>query len=183
MENRQMQPTRRSRVVLSSALALLLFAGCAARPKLGDPATKPHVRATLDASTESVWPGKRVKFWIDVENVSESDLSVPGLSIELTASPADDPDKVSIRRTWGYRWPREITIAAGKKLTTPIVPEQHRLRSGNGFQDASHHVTSEFALDQLAPGPYVLRAIVNEVHVSSPFAMDVRPPPALRPRS
>jgi len=166
-----------STILILPILALAIpLAGCDARVRLDDTSADDDIRVTLDANTQTLWPGKRIKFWVDVENRGSRVVTIERLRIELTATPRGR-STVALRRSWDYAWKDSMSIGAGKKLTVPIVPEVRRIRSGS--RSVGHAVAlesmvaSEFAIDQLASGQYEIRALLGDRLVSTPYSLTV----------
>jgi len=115
------------------------------------------VEIVIDSTSRVVVPGRPIKFYVDIVNRSGRTLDVGDLKVELRVSPHAEPETVSLRQTWTYRERRGDAraqfplIKDGKKLTIPVLPERD---------------SSEFPLEILAPGDYLVSAAINGRHVS-----------------
>jgi len=173
---------------MAAAVAAVLAsssAGCAgpriALGQLDDPSA---LEITLDSNARAVRPGGPVlRFYVDIRNRGKRRVDLSELDIELTASPAGRRDLVALRKSWGYRQPRAITVEPGGVATFPITPETityrlpEHLSADLGVGLGSDVVTvSEFPLATLAPGTYEIRAIVAERWISAPYEIGVVQP-------
>jgi len=151
---------------------------------LADTGTAP-IFVELDANSRVVQPGRRLRFYVDIRNASERKVDLSDVSVELTASPADDASVVALRKSWSYRWKDAVTLSPGKKITLPITPESHlmvpkepsrftRQRPRRRPIEYRDLVTvSEFPLENLRPGEYEIRAHVNDRFRSKPYRLVV----------
>lgn len=158
---------------------LLLPVACSSRQAIeevpADEGSRRLVTVTLDANTRVASEARRLKFWVDVHNGTESDLDVTRLRVELTASPVGVPDTISLRKCWSYAWQSPLEIAPGRRITLPIVPETRRTPGPRG----ELLTISEFPLAQLVEGDYEIRAVVDERFTSPPYRISVvHPSPA-----
>jgi hypothetical protein len=156
------------------AAFLALAAGCQlSAHSLRELPEEERVNVVLDANSRRAAPGRNVKFYVDITNTSSWTLDLTDLKVELTASPAADPDVVSLRGSWSYRWPERVLLPPGKRLTLPIVPENRRAWNEQLSREVVH---SEFPLFQLAEGEYAVRASVVGRFRSEPYVLRVQRP-------
>ena len=154
------------------------------RTQIEDMEREGEIEVVLDANATSIHAGRRIKFWVDLKNHTSGTIDIEKLSIELTAAPAAKPEKISLRREWGYNWQnQQISLLPGRKMTIPIVPEVTSVNAGSmtaaggmlSMRQKNAILTSEFPLDQLEEGPYEIRAIVNGTLRSKPYTLRVEP--------
>ena len=126
------------------------------------------IAVQLDANARAHLPGRQIKFFVDLINKTERAIDLRGVRIELKASPKSQPETVSLRQSWSYRWPAGMPpLRPGKRLTVPVVPEKG----------------VEFPLEMLAPGPYTIVAVLNDRYESGPYLVEVvRPDLLVEPR-
>jgi hypothetical protein len=158
--------------VASLTMWIVSSSGCSSAAKVDDLPETETLRIVLDANARSVAPGRQLKFFVDVHNETRRTIDVNGIDIELIASPRPDPAKISLRKSWSYNWRRDVTLAPGKRITLPIVPES---RNSFNRQLGQTVEISEFPLHLLRPGEYEIRARVNERFVSRPYVLRVHP--------
>jgi len=137
-------------------VAALALWGCA-HVSIRELSTSGALEVHLDANVRAYHIGTQAKFFVDIYNRSPQAVELGGLQIELQASPVTDPDSIQMREDWSYRWPTQMLLEPGRKITVPIVPEKR----------------VEFTLEVLRPGPYRLAAVVNQRYRSEPYALNI----------
>jgi hypothetical protein len=143
------------------------IAGPGASPEEGVAA---DLGVVLDANARAVLPRRQVKFFVDITNLGGESVFLRDLTVELTASPRQEPGVISLRESWQYSWQQDIRLLPQRRLTLPIVPDNQRVWKGAGMR------VPEFPLETLRPGEYEIRATVNGRYTSQPYALRVYRP-------
>ena len=169
--------------------ALCLGSCVSTKPSVEEPTSSGQLVVVLDANSHAVVPNRQIKFFVDITNNTSETLDLTDVSVELTASPLQDRSKIVLRKAWTYRLQNNavitgrkrgytshrpvgsITLAPGKRLTLPIVPESSRVKEFGQVL-----TISEFPLQTLSPGEYEVRATVNEKFVSRRYRLEVYRP-------
>jgi hypothetical protein len=149
------------RLHIALVSSMILTAGCASTVRLSDLPSDAAVDVVLDANVRTYQPGRHLKFFVDVTNLTDRTLDLADFRVELQArGPKGD---VQLRQDWTYRWDRTMVLLPEKRLTVPIVPER-------GL---------EFPLEILAQGSYDIVAVVNDRYTSKPYQLRVLRPELL----
>ncbi|MBN1443763.1 MAG: hypothetical protein JXA90_13720 [Planctomycetes bacterium] len=156
--------------------------GCAGKVRIDELPPEASLRVVLDANSRVAVSGRALKFFVDIHNTSGRPLDLADIEIELRASPRDEPETISLRKEWPYRWKQEITLPPDRKISLPIVPESTRAYNPQLQQVVT---ISEFPLELLEPGEYAIRAWVNGRFPSDPYILRVHRGdlPAMMPAS
>ena len=163
------------------AIALLvtgLTLGCLSpRTRLDSNLPQGAIEVVLDCNARTTYPGRPVKFFVDIVNETPHEITLDDVEIDINVHPRREPARVALTKHWTFRWRQSTSLGAGKKLTLPIRPEITSFSSGRHDVSERRRTyrlhASDFPIEQLERGEYLLRAIVNERHVSQPYQMTV----------
>ncbi|HVR74697.1 MAG TPA: hypothetical protein VMT52_10210 [Planctomycetota bacterium] len=120
---------------------------------------------TLDGNARSYFPGAPLplKFFVDITNETGRRVDLTRLLVELRVFSPEAPGEVKLRQNWVYRWPQEVVLEPGKRLTVPILPE--RATEGGG--------SPELPVELLPEGRYGVVAVVNDHFQSAPYEIRI----------
>jgi hypothetical protein len=131
----------------------------------------------FDCNARVTYPGRALKFFVDVVNKTEQRIELNEVEIDINIYPKREPTKIALTKRWTFRWEKMMSLPAGKKLTLPINPEITTFSSGRQAAGARRQgrpvYASDFPIAQMQKGEYLVRAIVNERHVSQAYELRV----------
>lgn len=119
----------------------------------------------LDSNARSYFPGAPLplKFFVDITNETGRRVDLTRLLVELRVFSPEAPGEVKLRQNWIYRWPQQVLLEPGKRLTVPIVPERATEKGGS----------PELPVELLPEGSYGVVAVVNDHFKSAPYEIRI----------